>query len=162
MRVVAHPRQVLDGDPGVRVALDAETVEQPDTGHRELAEPVLAVPVDGDDGLLDGHAGTVLSTGGIPRPADWQACAAAHAARVDVWVRPHLARRGAGRKHPVHDFLFDYYSQRPAALRRWHPGFGVSLEDASEYAGVKGYSRVVPANGTPSTHQKVPNGRDYP
>ena len=28
----------------------------------------------------------------------------------------------------MHDFLFTYYSQRPAALRRWHPGFGVELE----------------------------------
>ena len=77
--------------------------------------------------------------------ATWQARAAVHAARVDVWVQPHLARRRAGEKHPVHDFLFGYYSQRPAGLRRWHPGFGVVLEDAPEYAGVKGYARVVPA-----------------
>jgi hypothetical protein len=80
----------------------------------------------------------------LDRPT-WQARAAAHAARVDAWVQPHLARRRAGEKHPVHDFLFDYYSQRPAALRRWHPGFGVVLEDAPEYEGVKGYGRVVPA-----------------
>jgi hypothetical protein len=79
----------------------------------------------------------------LDRPT-WQARAAAHAARVDVWLQPHLARRRAGEKHPVHDFLFGYYSQRPAALRRWHPGFGVVLKDAAEYAGVKGY--VVPAN----------------
>ena len=39
-------------------------------------------------------------------------------------------RRRSGVKHPVHDFLFTYYSQRPAALRRWHPGWGVALEDA--------------------------------
>ena len=32
-----------------------------------------------------------------------------------------------GVTHPVHDFLFTYYSQRPAALRRWHPGYGVAL-----------------------------------
>ncbi len=73
----------------------------------------------------------------------WEARAAAHAARVDVWVQPHLSRRRSGVKHPVHDFLFTYYSQRPAALRRWHPGFGVVLEDAaSSYAGVRGYSGV--------------------
>jgi hypothetical protein len=77
--------------------------------------------------------------------ADWWARAEAHAARVDVWVQPHLARRAAGEKHPVHDFLFDYYSQRPAALRRWHPGFGVTLLDAPEYDGLKGYSRIVHA-----------------
>src|SRR5690606_37385020 len=52
---------------------------------------------------------------------------------------PHLARREAHVKHPVFDFLFTYYSQRPAQLRRWHPGFGVVLEDAEEYAGLKGY-----------------------
>ena len=40
---------------------------------------------------------------------------------------PHLARRADGRQHPVADFLFTYYSQRPAQLRRWHPGSGVAL-----------------------------------
>ncbi len=59
----------------------------------------------------------------------WQARAAAHAERVDVWVQPHLERRRRGERHPVHDFLFTYYSQRPAQLRRWHPGLGVVLED---------------------------------
>ena len=77
----------------------------------------------------------------MPRES-WSARAAAHAERVDVWVQPHLARRRNGVKHPVHDFLFTYYSQRPAALRRWHPGWGVVLLDAPEYADQKGYSRV--------------------
>jgi hypothetical protein len=71
--------------------------------------------------------------------ATWQARAAAHAARVDAFIEPHLARRGSSVKHPVHDFLFTYYSQRPAKLRRWHPGYGVALADAPEYAGLKGY-----------------------
>jgi hypothetical protein len=39
----------------------------------------------------------------------------------------------------VEDFLFTYYGHRPAALRRWHPGFGVVLADAPDYAGLKGY-----------------------
>ncbi len=69
----------------------------------------------------------------------WRARAEAHAARVDAFVAPHLARRGSAVKHPVHDFLFTYYSQRPAQLRRWHPGFGVALESGEEYAGLKGY-----------------------
>ena len=72
--------------------------------------------------------------------ATWRARAVAHAARVDTWVQPHLARRQAGIKHPVHDFLFTYYSQRPSALRRWHPGWGFSLIDAPEYAERAGYS----------------------
>lgn len=70
---------------------------------------------------------------------EWGACASAHAARVDAFLAPHLARRESGVKHPVHDFLFTYYSQRPAQLRRWHPGFGVRLLDAPSYDGLKGY-----------------------
>ena len=54
--------------------------------------------------------------------AVWRARAAAHEARVDALVGDHLARRRDGVKHPVHDFLFTYYSFRPAQLRRWSPG----------------------------------------
>jgi hypothetical protein len=72
--------------------------------------------------------------------ATWEACAEAHAARVDAFVAPHLARRSESVKHPVHDFLFTYYAQRPAQLRRWHPGYGVALADAPEYDGLKGYA----------------------
>jgi len=69
----------------------------------------------------------------------WRARAAAHEARVDAFVRPHLERRGARVKHPVHDFLFTYYSQRPAQLRRWHPGWGTRLE-GGPHDGLKGYA----------------------
>ncbi|EON23136.1 hypothetical protein CF8_2911 [Nocardioides sp. CF8] len=69
----------------------------------------------------------------------WQARAAAHAARVDAFIEPHLARRGSSVKHPVHDFLFTYYAQRPAQLRRWHPGYGAALADAREFDGLRGY-----------------------
>lgn len=80
--------------------------------------------------------------------AEWRPLADAHAARVDALVAPHLARRAGQVKHPVHDFLFTYYSQRPAQLRRWHPGFGVALEDADEHAGLKGYEQVECARGS--------------
>ena len=73
-------------------------------------------------------------------PDTWQARAAAHAARVDDYVAPHLARRRDRVKHPVHDFLFTYYSQRPAQLRRWHPGYGVALAGGSSYTLLKGYA----------------------
>ncbi|BCB82129.1 hypothetical protein Pflav_085390 [Phytohabitans flavus] len=45
--------------------------------------------------------------------AEWHARRVAHEARVDAWLAPHLARRQAGEKHPVEDFLFTYYSYRP-------------------------------------------------
>ena len=71
--------------------------------------------------------------------SEWRPLAEAHAARVDAFVEPHLARRAEAVSHPVHDFLFTYYSHRPAQLRRWHPGFGVALEDASDHGALKGY-----------------------
>ena len=77
---------------------------------------------------------------------EWQARAESHAARVDAYVGPHLDRRRQRVKHPVFDFLFTYYSQRPAQLRRWHPGVGVALEDAAETADLKGYRQR--ADGT--------------
>ncbi|MGN9808401.1 3-methyladenine DNA glycosylase [Micromonospora sp. BQ11] len=60
----------------------------------------------------------------------WRERRRAHEDRVDAWLTPHLARRHRGEKHPVEDFLFTYYSHRPAQLRRWHPGAGVVLRDA--------------------------------
>ena len=40
--------------------------------------------------------------------ATWRTRARAHAERVDTFIRPHLERRDAQVKHPVHDFLFTY------------------------------------------------------
>ena len=62
------------------------------------------------------HPTTILS-----EPA-WLARQAAHGARVETWLAPHQARVARGERHPVYDFLFDYYAFRPAWLRRWHPG----------------------------------------
>lgn len=58
---------------------------------------------------------------------EWQVLEVTHNARVDTWTAGPLARRRRGEKHPVEDFLFTYYSHRPAQLRRWHPGAGVVL-----------------------------------
>jgi len=57
---------------------------------------------------------------------------AAHHARVDALLADHLERRRDGVAHPVHDFLFTYYSFRPAQLRRWHPGGGSAEEIAAK------------------------------
>ena len=53
---------------------------------------------------------------------EWLPHAEAHAARVDRYAVPFLERRHTGRKHPVEDFLFTYYTHKPGQLRRWHPG----------------------------------------
>ena len=63
--------------------------------------------------------------------SQWQERTAAHEARVDSATAAHLARRRDHRTHPVEDFLFTYYSFKPAQLRRWHPGAGVGLAGAT-------------------------------
>lgn len=57
----------------------------------------------------------------------WLARQAMHEARVRAWTDPHQARTARGEKHPVYDFLFNYYAFRAAWLRRWHPGPDVIL-----------------------------------
>ncbi|MDO3638092.1 3-methyladenine DNA glycosylase [Mycolicibacterium arseniciresistens] len=84
--------------------------------------------------------------------SDWQARESAHRERVDAFCAPHLARRRAGRAHPVWDFLFTYYNLRPRLLRRWHPGFGVVLagESAARHLDIAGYHHT-PQGVTVST-----------
>ena len=93
--------------------------------------------------------------------ATWRARAAAHEARVDAFVAPHLARRSERVKHPVHDFLFTYYSQRPARLRRWHPGYGVALAGGAEYAGLMGYVVISTGSMRSSTTEGVTVSPEY-
>lgn len=69
----------------------------------------------------------------------WAPLADAHRDRARRHTVPILSRRVAGEKHPVHDFLFEYYNLSPGALERWHPGVGVILRDAPEYATLGSY-----------------------
>ena len=63
---------------------------------------------------------------------DWLLREEAHRDRADALTAAHRDRATRAEKHPVWDFLFTYYSYKPAVLRRWHPGAGVVLEDAAE------------------------------
>jgi hypothetical protein len=62
--------------------------------------------------------------------AEWRARTEVHEERIDRWAAPHRERRSRGESHPVHDFLFTYYSETPGRLRRWHPGVGTALAPA--------------------------------
>ncbi|MFC7789557.1 3-methyladenine DNA glycosylase [Microbacterium sp. MAHUQ-60] len=75
----------------------------------------------------------------LTRP-EWTERAARHEARADTLTAQHRERAARGEKHPVWDFLFTYYAYKPALLRRWHPGAGVTLEEAPERAGWRWYS----------------------
>ncbi len=66
----------------------------------------------------------------------WRALESAHGQAVADRTRGYLARRDRGLKHPVEDFLFEYYGFSPGRLARWHPGPGVVL------AGAAGMSRA--------------------
>ena len=60
---------------------------------------------------------------------EWRARRDAHRRRVGPLAADRVAR--SGRKHPVYDFLFEYYSFRAAHLLRWSPGVDVVLEGAT-------------------------------
>jgi len=67
--------------------------------------------------------------------SDWQPRRAAHEQRICAWTDPHQQRATRSEKHPVEDFLFEYYRFRPSWLKRWHPGPDVVLlgEAAREF-----------------------------
>jgi hypothetical protein len=58
-----------------------------------------------------------------------------------------VARRNAGKKHPIEDFLFTYYTHKPGQLGRWHPGAGTALtgDAAEERLGWKHYRALTDA-----------------
>jgi hypothetical protein len=92
----------------------------------------------------------------------WQRLRAEHQAKVSAWADDRVYRANLGIPHPVYDFLFTYYSFRPAYLKRWTPGADVSLVDATPneldwsedfVEGTNGL--VIPASSFPS------HRRDY-
>jgi hypothetical protein len=64
--------------------------------------------------------------------SEWQARRATHGLRVAALADDFVRRRSRGEKHPVHDFLFTYYSFSPAKLKQWIPPLGMTLEMAEE------------------------------
>ncbi|MFD1813590.1 3-methyladenine DNA glycosylase [Rhodococcus gannanensis] len=76
--------------------------------------------------------------------SEWTTRRDAYRHRVDELIGAHVDRQSHGVTHPVVDFLFTYYSLRPAQLRRWHPGFGIVLggDAARRYAEYSGYREV--------------------
>ena len=58
---------------------------------------------------------------------EWTQRVKAHAELVAPMADAFLQRRTLGRKHPVHDFLFTYYTLSPAKLKQWIPSFEEAL-----------------------------------
>jgi hypothetical protein len=107
-------------------------------------------------GVFSSENGTKCEERWLPK-AVWQERARSHRTRVSTWVDPFLERRSRHARHPVYDFLFEYYSFRPGQLLRWSPGPGVILEGAEimgdagvwESAGRGQRLRAFPANRLP-------------
>lgn len=59
---------------------------------------------------------------------EWKTKKNIHVQLVDELVGDYLTLRSQHKRQPVMDFLFQYYSFRVIALKRWSPGFGVALE----------------------------------
>lgn len=58
----------------------------------------------------------------------WQQARALHRSIVEPWVQPRLDRKSRQEKHPVDDFLFEYYPISPGKVLAWHPGFDIQLD----------------------------------
>jgi hypothetical protein len=69
----------------------------------------------------------VASVRAVLAQEEWLPRARAHAERAARFAEPFVARRNAGRKHPIEDFLFTYYTHKPGQLGRWHPGAGIAV-----------------------------------
>ncbi|WP_043497982.1 hypothetical protein [Georgenia sp. SUBG003] len=70
-------------------------------------------------------------------PSEWRTIEQAHATRADAFTADHRRRAATGERHPIDDFLYDYYGTKPRLVRRWHPGARIIL---------------LPDNGTPAPH----------
>ncbi|MFL5329763.1 MAG: 3-methyladenine DNA glycosylase [Gemmataceae bacterium] len=67
----------------------------------------------------------------IQEAAIWRPTRSGVVAELEPFAAACEHRRSHRIVHPIDDFLFDYYSLRPSQLRRWSPGPGVLLLDAS-------------------------------
>ena len=90
----------------------------------------------------------------LPAP-EWHARASQEAARVSPFLEAHLARRRRGEKHPVWDFLFEYYPFKASLPVRFSPGVGFELEGAGEFLGRTGWS-ATPRGAMPDAAKIVP------
>jgi len=80
------------------------------------AAPVSSATGHGAGGITAGAARVRDDVLTVLDGPTWRARAAAHRARTERWTLPHRERRQRHEAHPVLDFLFTYYSHRPAQL----------------------------------------------
>lgn len=77
-------------------------------------------------------AASVSGPDQLLRPKTWQAQAKAYYDEVGRLVDAYTEARRHHEADPVMEFLFKYYRQGPAKLKRWSPGMGIRLEGAAQ------------------------------
>jgi len=103
---------------------------------------LILIETGANAGVFCAERGTRCEKRFLPKEV-WQDRAKKHHARVSEWMDPFLERRSRHARHPVYDFLFEYYSFRPGQLLRWSPGPGVILRGAEMTDGADVWERVL-------------------
>ena len=102
-------------------------------------------------------------------PAEASAEREAYRAVVGPWAEDRLARQRTLTKHPVRDFLFEYYNFKPSQLLRWSPGLGVTLADTAaaatdwpaDFRDTPGGATLDPTRFSPHRHRYLRWATDY-
>ncbi|MFK7849625.1 MAG: 3-methyladenine DNA glycosylase [Akkermansiaceae bacterium] len=63
----------------------------------------------------------------IIEESDWKQRCETHLLRASAYTHGPRQRRDRGEKHPVEDFLFEYYPYSIATIEQWHPGLDTAL-----------------------------------
>ena len=115
--------------------------------------------------LADRHKKPNQSTSGdlILSSKKWKQLASQHRERAERWTLPYRKRRATGQMHPIYDFLFIYYRNKPSQLEAWHPGHGVRLEEAplgetfkeAYYRVENSYTSLDPSNMKETTRHRL-------
>ena len=73
----------------------------------------------------------------------WLAQQAKNTQVLQPMIMAHRQRRLNGEKHPIVDFLFDYYHFKPSKLLQWSPGIGLYLtgSQTDKFLTQKGFNR---------------------
>jgi len=74
---------------------------------------------------------------------DWRERSARHEAYMGSYIDAHRERRASRKKHPVHDFLFEYYQCNRSVVRLWRPAAAQALlgQGAEVYLNDERYHR---------------------
>lgn len=62
---------------------------------------------------------------------EWLSRVTEHERVIGTYIDAYRSRRSSRQKHPVHDFLFEYYQTNRTVLRKWRPSVRQCLQGAA-------------------------------